>query len=283
VEFDHVWFRYPTPKDSTVASLTPHQSFEGELTRDNHPTGEERPFVLSDVSLTVEPGSLVALVGPSGAGKSTLSQLVARLYDVTEGRVLVGGDDVRDLELSSLRNAIGMVPQDPHLFHDSVTANLLYARPDASEEELWEALEAAQLAHVISALPHGLDTLVGDRGYRLSGGEKQRLALARVFLKRPSIVLLDEATSHLDSESERAVQEALRNVLEGRTSLVIAHRLSTILSADLIAVVEAGRIVERGRHHELVEHGGLYAELYQTQFAATEDAVGAETTGAGLL
>ncbi|MCL4313675.1 MAG: ABC transporter ATP-binding protein/permease [Actinobacteria bacterium] len=283
VEFDHVWFRYPTPKDSTVASLTPHQSFEEGLPKGRSLNGEERPFVLTDVSLVVEPGSLVALVGPSGAGKSTLSQLVARLYDATKGRVLVGGDDVRDLELSSLRNAIGMVPQDPHLFHDSVAANLLYARPDASEEELWEALEAAQLAHVVSALPNGLATLVGDRGYRLSGGEKQRLALARVFLKRPSIVLLDEATSHLDSESERAVQEALSNVLEGRTSLVIAHRLSTVLSADLIAVVEAGRIVEQGRHHELVEHGGLYAELYQTQFAAVEDDVGAETTAAGLL
>src|SRR6266540_2573458 len=222
--------------------------------------------VLNDVSFRAEPGELVALVGPSGAGKTTISQLVTRMYDVTGGAVLVGGHDVRDLTLASLRNAVGVVTQDAHMFHDSIRANLLYARPDTTEPELWEALRAAQLGDLVALLPDGLDTVVGDRGYRLSGGEKQRLAIARLLLKAPGIVVLDEATAHLDSESEVAVKRALATALARRTSLVIAHRLSTVREADRILVVDEGRIVERGRHDELLAAGGLYAELYRTQF-----------------
>src|SRR6266540_1019080 len=222
--------------------------------------------VLNDVSFRAEPGELVALVGPSGAGKTTISQLVTRMYDVTGGAVLVGGRDVRDVTLASLRNAVGVVTQDAHMFHDSIRANLQYARPDATEPELWEALRAAQLGDLVALLPDGLDTVVGDRGYRLSGGEKQRLAIARLLLKAPGIVVLDEATAHLDSESEVAVQRALKTALAGRTSLVIAHRLSTVREADRILVVDEGRVVERGRHDDLLAAGGLYAELYRTQF-----------------
>jgi ATP-binding cassette subfamily B protein len=209
---------------------------------------------------------MVALVGPSGAGKTTLCHLVPRLYDVRSGSVRVHGIDVRDATLDSLRESIGMVTQDAHMFHESIRSNLLYARPDASDADLTEALRGAQILPLVESLPGGLDTLVGDRGYRLSGGEKQRLAIARLLLKAPDIVVLDEATAHLDSESELAVQDALRTALTGRTSLVIAHRLSTVRDADQILVVDGGRIVERGDHDELLAAGGLYAELYQTQF-----------------
>jgi ATP-binding cassette subfamily B protein len=219
------------------------------------------------VSFRAPAGRLTALVGPSGAGKTTISQLVARLYEPTDGVVRIGGLDVREATLSSLRETVGMVTQDAHLFHDTIRANLLYAKPGASEAELIEACEAAQVWELISTLPDGLDTVVGDRGYRFSGGEKQRMAIARLLLKAPAVVVLDEATAHLDSESEAAVQKALRTALAGRTAIVIAHRLSTIREADQILVLENGRIVERGRHAELIDGGGLYADLYQTQFA----------------
>jgi len=218
----------------------------------------------------------VALVGPSGAGKTTISYLVSRLYDVRSGAVRLNGVDVRDLTFASLRDSIGVVTQDAHLFHDTIRANLLYAKPDATAEELREAVAGAQILPFIESLPDGLDTVVGDRGYRLSGGEKQRIALARLLLKAPDVVVLDEATAHLDSESEVAVQRALQKALEARTSIVIAHRLSTVRGADQILVVADGRIVERGRHTELLEAGGLYADLYHTQFerqAIEEDGV----------
>jgi len=218
------------------------------------------------VSFAVAAGQTVALVGPSGAGKTTITALVSRLYDVTAGAVRVAGADVRQVTLESLHAAVGVVTQDAHMFHDTIRANLLYARPQASEDELARACRAAQIWDLVASLPDGLDTVVGDRGYRLSGGEKQRLAIARLLLKAPPIVVLDEATAHLDSESEVAVQEALRTALVGRTALVIAHRLSTVREADLILVVADGRIVERGRHDDLLTAGGLYADLYRTQF-----------------
>ncbi len=261
IEFDHVDFRYPTAHEVSLASL------EAVAVLDNTPQRQ----ILYDVSFSAQPGQLVALVGPSGAGKTTISQLVTRMYDVQSGAVRIGGEDVRDVALESLRGAVGVVTQDAHLFHDSIRMNLLYARPDATEGALWDALDAAQIGELIRSLPDGLDTVVGDRGYRLSGGEKQRIAIARVFLKEPSIVVLDEATAHLDSESEVAVQRALARALENRTSLVIAHRLSTIRSADQILVVDDGRIVERGRHDDLLDAGGLYAELYTTQFERQAD------------
>jgi ATP-binding cassette subfamily B protein len=209
---------------------------------------------------------MVALVGPSGAGKTTITHLVARLYDVGTGTVRVGGLDVRDVTLQSLEDVVGYVTQDAHMFHDTIRANLLYARPGSDDREVWAALEAAQIAGLVRALPDGLDTVVGDRGYRLSGGERQRLAIARLLLKAPAVVVLDEATAHLDSESEFAVQRALDAALEGRTSLVIAHRLSTVRQADQILVVDDGRILQRGTHAALLEEGGLYADLYRTQF-----------------
>ncbi|MDA2805097.1 ABC transporter ATP-binding protein [Nocardiopsis suaedae] len=260
VAFDGVSFRYPTAAESSLSSLelTP-QAASGDDTQ-----------VLSGVSFTAPAGSLVALVGPSGAGKTTLTHLVSRLYDPTEGAVRLGGTDLRGATFGSVRDAVGVVTQDAQLFHDTVGANLRYARPEASDEELVEAMRAAQLGHLLDTLPDGLDTMVGDRGYRLSGGEKQRLAIARLLLKRPSVVVLDEATAHLDSESEAAVQEALATALEGRTSLVIAHRLATVREADLILVMEDGRILERGTHDELLAGGGLYTALYRTQFASQE-------------
>jgi ATP-binding cassette subfamily B protein len=259
VELDDVWFRYPASSDVSIASL------EAEGT--TPPSGEASAWVLRGVSLTAEPGTMTALVGPSGAGKTTLSWLVPRLYDVTEGSVRVDGHDVRDLTLGSLTSSIGMVTQDAHLFHDTVAANLRYARPDATDDELLAASRAARIHDVIAALPEGYDTLVGERGYRLSGGEKQRLAIARVLLKDPAIVILDEATAHLDSETEVLIQQALAEALDGRTSIVIAHRLSTIRAADQILVLDAGVIVEQGRHDDLIGRGGLYADLYETQYA----------------
>jgi ATP-binding cassette, subfamily B, bacterial len=256
VELDHVAFRYPTAEEVSLASL------ESVAILDNAPT----QTVLHDVSFRAEPGQLVALVGPSGAGKTTITSLVARLYDVQAGAVRVGGQDVRDVTLDSLHDVIGVVTQDAHMFHESIRANLLYARPGATEGQLVEACRAAHIWDLVESLPDGLDTVVGDRGYRLSGGEKQRLAIARLLLKAPSVVVLDEATAHLDSESEAAVQKALATALNGRTSIVIAHRLSTVRDADQILVVDAGRIVEQGRHEDLLRQRGLYAELYRTQF-----------------
>jgi ATP-binding cassette subfamily B protein len=257
VEFRSVSFKYPTASEVSLASL------ESVAVLDQAPSQQ----VLFDVSFNVRPGTMTALVGPSGAGKTTITALVARLYDVTSGSVRVGDHDVSDVTLESLHSVVGVVTQDAHMFHDTIRANLLYARPEASETDLVEACKAAQIWELVASLPDGLDTMVGDRGYRLSGGEKQRLAIARLLLKAPDIVVLDEATAHLDSESEVAVQRALETALAGRTSLVIAHRLSTVRGADEILVVDGGRIVERGRHGALLAADGLYAELYRTQFA----------------
>jgi ATP-binding cassette subfamily B protein len=256
VEFDAVRFAYPTAEQVSLASL------EDVAVLDHAPATE----VLHGVTFTAAPGEMIALVGPSGAGKTTISQLVPRIYDVTGGAVRIGGHDVREVTQASLRAAIGVVTQDAHMFHETIRENLRYGQPDATEAELWAAVEAAQIADLIASLPEGLDTVVGDRGYRLSGGEKQRLAIARLLLKAPAVVILDEATAHLDSESEVAVQQALSAALAGRTSIVIAHRLSTVREADRILVVADGRIAESGRHEDLLAAGGLYADLYRTQF-----------------
>ncbi|MDQ1743304.1 MAG: ATP-binding cassette, subfamily bacterial [Pseudonocardiales bacterium] len=257
IEFDDVWFSYPSASEVSLASL------EDVAVLDQTPSQD----VLRGVSFTAAAGQMIALVGPSGAGKTTISQLVPRIYDVRSGAVRIGGQDVRSVTQQSLRDVIGVVSQDAHLFHDTIANNLRYARPAATDAELWQALRAANIADKIAELPDQLETVVGDRGYRLSGGEKQRIAIARLLLKAPPIVILDEATAHLDSESERAVQLALSVALERRTSLVIAHRLSTIRAADQVLVIDDGRIVESGTHDELLRAGGLYAELYRTQFA----------------
>jgi ATP-binding cassette subfamily B protein len=260
IRFEHVSFRYPTAAEVSLASL---ESIALKVPE----RSDAAAGVLHDVSFTAPTGQLTALVGPSGAGKTTITALAARLYDPNDGAVRLGGHDLRDLTLESLHDAVGVVTQDAHLFHDTIRMNLLYARPSATEPEVIAACEAAQIWELISTMPDGLDTVVGDRGYRLSGGEKQRVAIARLLLKAPSVVVLDEATAHLDSESEAAVQRALKAALTGRTSLVIAHRLSTIREADQILVVDAGQIIQRGTHAELLEAGGLYADLYHTQFA----------------
>ena len=260
ITFDHVSFRYPTASEVSLASL------EAIALPDKAP----EKTILHDVTFTVEPRQLTALVGPSGAGKTTITQLVGRIYDVQSGSVSINGVDVRNIKLDSLRERIGVVTQDAHLFHDTIRANLLYAKPEATEEEIREALRSAQILPLIESLPKGLETLVGERGYRFSGGEKQRLAIARLLLKAPDIVILDEATAHLDSESEAAIQRAFEVALTGRTSIVIAHRLSTILKADQILVIQDGRIVQRGTHSALLQQRGIYADLYQRQFAFAE-------------
>jgi ATP-binding cassette, subfamily B, bacterial len=261
VEFDHVRFAYPAADQVSLASLEEVASLDSR-------GGVE---VLHDVSFRAEPGQMIALVGSSGAGKSTIAQLLPRLYDTGSGAVRFGGVDVRDLSADAIRGAVGMVTQDGHLFHESIRANLLLAGPAATEAELWEVLRRARLDTLIRSLPDGLDTVVGERGYRLSGGERQRLTIARLLLAHPRVVILDEATAHLDSTSEAAVQEALGEALAGRTSVVIAHRLSTIRAADQILVVEDGRVVERGTHTQLLAAGGRYGELYRTQFADTDE------------
>jgi len=257
VEFESVGFSYPSAATQIVPGLeTQETNAEGEAS-------EVAPIVLQDISFTAEPGQMVALVGPSGAGKSTLISLVPRLYDVSSGNIKFDGHDVKDLQQESLRKAIGVVSQDSHLFHESIRENLTYAQPEASEADLIKACEAAQILDLIQDLPGGLDTIVGERGYRMSGGEKQRLSIARMLLKNPAVIILDEATSHLDSENEALVQQALSEVLKNRTSIVIAHRLSTITSADKILVLDEGKVVQIGTHDELLESKGLYNDLYQ--------------------
>ena len=257
IEFDHVNFRYPSAQEVSLASLEMVAQPESRSTSE---------LILHDVSFSAAPGELIALVGPSGAGKSTITALISRLYDASSGAVKLDGADVRDLTQESLHSVVGVVMQDAHMYHDTIRANLLYANTQATEAQIWQACASAQIAEMIRELPEGLDTVVGDRGHRLSGGEKQRLAIARLLLKAPDVVVLDEATAHLDSENEAAVQSALAVALRGRTSIVVAHRLSTIRQADQILVIDDGAIVQRGTHEELLAQGGLYADLHQRQF-----------------
>jgi ATP-binding cassette, subfamily B, bacterial len=259
VEAEGVWFRYPAPALASIASMETDQEGRTQRRLSEQPS----EWILRDVSLVAEPGTVTALVGPTGAGKTTLCYLLARLYDVDRGAIRIDGVDLRDLAFDSLTSALAMVPQDPHLFHDTIRANLLYARPEASDEELVEACRRARIHELIESLPEGYETMAGERGYRFSGGEKQRLAIARAILKNPRILILDEATSHLDNETEALVQEALREVMRGRTSFVIAHRLTTVRAADQILVLDQGRIVERGDHGSLLRAHGLYHTLYE--------------------
>lgn len=261
IEVKDVRFSYPKADEISLASL------ESVAKKEIVESGE----ILKGLSFTAKPGTLTAIVGPSGAGKTTLSALMPRLYDVTEGSISINGTDIRDFTLQSLRDQIGVVAQDPHLFHESIAENLRYAKSDATDGELIAACKSAQIWSLIESLPNGLDTMVGERGHRLSGGEKQRLAIARMLLKAPAIVILDEATAHLDSENEELVQEALKVALVGRTSLVIAHRLSTVMDADQILVINDGQIVEQGRHQELMNSGGLYSELFSRQDLTTNE------------
>jgi ATP-binding cassette subfamily B protein len=256
IVFKDVFFRYPSAKETSLASLESVTNLSETLSKE----------IIQGISFEIKPGELVALVGPSGAGKTTISQLLARLYDPTSGSIKINGTDLRDAKLDSIRELVGMVTQDSHLFHESIRDNLMFAKANASDKQIYAALMSAQLAELIESLPEGIETIVGDRGYRLSGGEKQRLAIARVLLKQPRIVILDEATAHLDSESESQIQKALASALKGRTSLVIAHRLSTVQNADQILVIDGGKIVESGSHKQLIKRSGLYSELYQTQF-----------------
>jgi ATP-binding cassette subfamily B protein len=255
LEFSDVAFTYPRADEISLASL------ESAAKPETVESGE----VLKGISFTAPAGTMTAIVGPSGAGKTTMSALLPRLYDVTRGAITIDGEDIRDFTVQSLRDSIGVVMQDAHLFHETIAENLRYAKEDATESEMIEACKAAQIWELISTLPNGFDTMVGERGHRLSGGEKQRLAIARLLLKAPAIVILDEATAHLDSENESLVHEALKHALKGRTSIVIAHRLSTVMEADQILVLEKGLIVERGRHEDLIAKGGLYSELFARQ------------------
>jgi len=261
INFKDVTFTYPKAEEISLASL------ESASRPETVDSGE----VLKGISFDVPAGTLTAIVGPSGAGKTTMSALLPRLYDVTGGSINIGGLDIREYTVQSLRDSIGVVMQDAHLFHESIAENLRYAKEDATEAEMIEACKAAQIWELVSSLPNGFDTMVGERGHRLSGGEKQRLAIARLLLKAPAIVILDEATAHLDSENESLVQEALRVALKGRTSIVIAHRLSTVMEADQILVLEKGLIVERGTHEELISKGGLYSELFARQDITTNE------------
>jgi ATP-binding cassette subfamily B protein len=256
-----VRFTYPKAQEISLASLEAASL----------PEVKDAEEILKGISFEVKPGTVTALVGPSGAGKTTISALLPRLYDVTNGSISIDGEDIRNFSLNSLRASIGVVMQDSHLFHDTITSNLRYAKSDATLEAMQAACEAAQIWDLVSSLPNGLETMVGERGHRLSGGEKQRLAIARLLLKSPSIVILDEATAHLDSENEELVQKALSEALHGRTSIVIAHRLSTVMNADQIIVLENGLIAERGRHEELVLSGGLYSELFARQDLTTSN------------
>ena len=258
VEFKQVSFSYPTRKEVGLESL--------ELAKDEKITNESENLVLKDISFKVNPGSMTALVGPSGSGKTTISQLISRLYDPIAGDVEIGGINVKNFSREEIRNNIGVVSQDSHLFHDTIKNNLLYSKSNATEDEIWQSLESAQIIDFVQNLPEKLETVVGDRGYRLSGGEKQRIAIARVFLKQPRIVILDEATAHLDNENEAAVQQALSEVLNNRTSVVIAHRLSTIINADQIAVIKDGELVGLDKHDNLLKNNQIYSDLYNQQF-----------------
>jgi ATP-binding cassette subfamily B protein len=261
ISFEEVRFTYPSAQQISLASLE-----SASL-----PEVKESEEILKGISFTAAPGTVTALVGPSGAGKTTISALVPRLYDVSSGAIKIDGIDIREISVDSLRSSIGVVMQDSHLFHDTITANLLYAKGDATFDEMKKACQSAQIWDLVTSLPNGLETMVGERGHRLSGGEKQRLAIARLLLKSPSIVILDEATAHLDSENEELVQKALSQALSGRTSVVIAHRLSTVMNADQILVLENGIIRERGKHEELVQAKGLYSELFARQDLTTSN------------